>query len=415
MAFEKDWQYQKFCAYGFLKNLRFFEPFMVLFLLDAGLTYLQIGLLYSLRMILQNLMEIPAGIVSDALGRRRTMIISFGFYIFSFLVFYFSGHMTLFIIAMAIFALGEAFRTGTHKAMIFEYLKIKGWENDKVSYYGHTRSWSQRGSALSALIAAGLVILTHNYRMIFLFSVIPYLLDLLVISSYPKTLDGKTVNIKFSDIGRNFKEVLNDFWYSFRNPLMLKTIVNSSVYSGYYKAMKDFLQPVVKSLALALPLLVSQPNTTRSALLVGIVYYLIYRASSIAARNSGKFSLRFSSLQMALTLSILIGAGAGLLSGLFYRIHVPAVAVLFFVVVYMVENLRKPIGMSCTADLLEKDILATALSAAAQLETLFAAIFTALLGFLADRFGLANGLMIVSLVLMVLTPLVFIRKSRTKV
>jgi MFS-type transporter involved in bile tolerance (Atg22 family) len=70
--------------------------------------------------------------------------------------------------------------------------------------------------------------------------------------------------------------------------------------------------------------------------------------------------------------------------------------------------------MSCTADLLEKDILATALSAAAQLETLFGAIFTAFLGFLADKFGLANGLMIVSLLLMALAPMFFIRNSQTK-
>jgi MFS family permease len=414
MAFEKDWQFKKFCAYGFLKNLRFFEPFMVLFLMSAGLSYLQIGLLYSLRMILQNLLEIPAGIVSDTLGRRRTMITSFVFYILSFLAFFFSGKMTGFIIAMSIFALGEAFRTGTHKAMIFEYLKMKGWESEKVTYYGYTRSWSQRGSALSALIAAGLVILSHNYRMIFLFSIVPYVLDLALIASYPKALDGKKMNIRFSDIGKNFKEVLADFWYSFKNPLMLKTIANSSIYSGYYKALKDFLQPVIKSLALAIPILTMQPDETRSAVLVGVIYYLIYRASSLAARNSGKFSLRFSSLQMALTLSIFIGAGAGLLSGLFYRFHIPAVAVLFFVAVYLVENLRKPIGMSCTADLLEKDILATALSAAAQLETLFGAIFTALLGFLADKFGLANGLMIVSLLLITLTPTFFIRNSQTK-
>jgi MFS family permease len=135
MAFEKDWQFKKFCAYGFLKNLRFFEPFMVLFLLNAGLTYLQIGLLYSLRMILQNFLEIPSGIVSDALGRRRTMITSFVFYMLSFLAFFFSGKMPGFVIAMSIFALGEAFRTGTHKAMIFDFLTIHNLQHLKVHYY----------------------------------------------------------------------------------------------------------------------------------------------------------------------------------------------------------------------------------------------------------------------------------------
>ncbi len=32
-TFNKDLQFYKFCAYGFLKNLRFFEPFLMLFFL----------------------------------------------------------------------------------------------------------------------------------------------------------------------------------------------------------------------------------------------------------------------------------------------------------------------------------------------------------------------------------------------
>ncbi len=55
------------------------------------------------------------------------------------------------------FSFGEAFRTGTHKAMIFEYLKINGWADQKVHYYGNTRAASQMGSAVSAVIAALIV------------------------------------------------------------------------------------------------------------------------------------------------------------------------------------------------------------------------------------------------------------------
>jgi len=176
-SFIKDKQYFKFCAYGFLKNLRLFEPFLILFFLEAGLSFLEIGMLYSVREIMRNLLEMPAGILADALGRRRTMINSFAFYIISFLTFYFAHSFVLLMTAMIFYALGDAFRTGTHKAMIFDYLKIKGWQDQKVHYYGHTRSWSQLGSALSALIAGVLVFFTGHYRLIFVFSTIPYVLD----------------------------------------------------------------------------------------------------------------------------------------------------------------------------------------------------------------------------------------------
>ena len=86
-GFRKDIQYYKFCAYGFLKNLRFFEPFLILFFLEGDLSYLQIGMIYTIREVIRNIFEIPSGLAADVLGRRRTMITSFSLYIISFLIY----------------------------------------------------------------------------------------------------------------------------------------------------------------------------------------------------------------------------------------------------------------------------------------------------------------------------------------
>ena len=90
-TFKKDLMYYKFCSYGFLKNLNFFEPFLLLFFLEKGFSYLQIGVLYSIQSISTNLLEIPTGIMADAMGRRRTMIYSMISYIFAFVVFFVSS------------------------------------------------------------------------------------------------------------------------------------------------------------------------------------------------------------------------------------------------------------------------------------------------------------------------------------
>ena len=39
--FKNDGMFFRFKLYGFLKNLRFFEPFILLIFLDNGLTFLQ--------------------------------------------------------------------------------------------------------------------------------------------------------------------------------------------------------------------------------------------------------------------------------------------------------------------------------------------------------------------------------------
>lgn len=417
--FERDLQYYKFCAYGFLKDLRFFDPFMILMFLDKGLSYAQIGSLYALREVLINVMEIPSGVMADALGRRRTMIASFTAYIASFVVFYLARGYAVLLLAMGVFAFGDAFRTGTHKAMIFDYLKLKGWADQKTHYYGHTRSWSQRGAALSSLIAAALVIWRGEYRVVFLFTLIPYVLDLLLMLSYPASLDGPRsaayraaivgsgdpapagsagadAHAASRSVAEEFRHVIMAFASSFKDLFVLKAISNQSLYTGYYKAAKDYLQPLLAGLALGLPVLLSWREQERTALVVGLVYFVLYLATSYASRSSGRFSERFASLARPLNLTLLGGLGLGLASGLSYGLGLIAPAALLYTGIYVIENLRKPMGIAYVSELMNQDALATALSAESQAETLFAAIVSLGLGFAADALGPGMGLAVVS-------------------
>jgi len=413
ITFKKDLQYYKFCAYGFFKNLRFFEPFLLLFFLDKGLSFLQIGTLIAIREITINIFEIPTGILADSLGRRRSMISAFVFYIISFVIFYFSGAYWVFVVAILFYAYGDAFRTGTHKAMIFEYLKINGWENQKVHYYGHTRSWSQTGSAVSAVLAAIIVYKTGNYSAVFLISIIPYLIDLILMTTYPKILEGERQSIERGKLLSTFRQTIGDFITSFRNPAMLRAILTQSVYSGYYKAVKDYLQPVIKTFALSIPLFLYLENEQRSALMVGLIYSIIYILTAFMARHSGRFAERFSNSGRALNVTMLVGLLLGGISGWFFFGNIYLPAVIFYSGVYLIENLRKPIGIALVADRLDRDVLATALSAESQAETLFAALFAPLIGFVADRWGVGQALMVVSGLLIVLMPL-YSANVRTK-
>jgi len=185
-----DRVFWRFRAYGFLKNLRFFDPFLILFLRDVGLIYLAIGSLIAVREICTNIFEIPTGVVADTFGRRRAMLLAFVAYIGSFVVFGLLSGYALFLLAMVLFALGEALRSGTHKAMTLEHLRQNGMEDRRVAYYGRTRAASQFGSALAALLGAGVVLWGGSYRAVFLASLIPYVLGLLLMASYPRQLDG---------------------------------------------------------------------------------------------------------------------------------------------------------------------------------------------------------------------------------
>ena len=75
----------KFGLYGFFKNLKFFEPFFILFLLSAGLSFFEIGILFLIKYIVVYIIEIPSGLIADLYGKKSTLIACFVFYIISFI------------------------------------------------------------------------------------------------------------------------------------------------------------------------------------------------------------------------------------------------------------------------------------------------------------------------------------------
>ena len=411
-SFPRDLQYAKFSAYGFLKNLRFFEPFMILFLLGEGLSYLQVGTLYAVREILVNVMEIPSGAVADGLGRRRTMVGSFLGYIVSFALFWFGSSMQLFLGAIAFFSLGEAFRTGTHKAMIFAYLRMNDLQQYGNDYYGHTRSWSQIGSAISAIIAAAIVFVSRNYRAVFLFSMIPYVLDLLLMLSYPRELDGSVGKITLRSMGASFREVARGLVETVKRPGAARAVLSASSFGGFYKGGKDYLQPMISALALSLPVAHGLSAQRREALLIGAVYTVIYVLTSVASRKSAAVAGRFAGSEKALNLLLLVGLVLGLAAGLTRWYGLTFVPVILFLAIYALQNLRQPVGVSVVADRIPEEVLSTVLSAQSQLQSLFAAVVAFLVGATVDYvggnvgvgFALSAGLGVILFPLLRLSP-----------
>ena len=407
--FVKDIQYYRFCFYGFLKNLRFFEAFLILFFLDKGLTFLEIGILYSIREIVINIIEIPSGIIADSFGRRRTMIFAFVFYIISFIVFYLSGTYFLFVIAMIFYSFGDGMRSGNHKAMVLNYISFKGWKDQKIHYYGHTRSWSQAGSAIAALFGGLIVFITGNYSQIFLFSIIPYLLDLINVFLYPKFLDGNIKKFDFVKMKENFKNVFKELVSSFQKIYILKAIANNAFYSGYYKVIKDYLQVVLQTLALSLPVLLNFNDIGKTSIIIGLAFFIIYFLNSFASKFSGKIADRFKNVYKPLNLSLTIGYFAGLLGGIFFYQNLTFVSVFCYILILIIENIRKPMAVSYISSILDKKIYASTFSINSQIQTLVAAVLAPLLGFFADEFGIGIALIIISLIMILFFPFYFIK------
>jgi hypothetical protein len=315
------------------------------------------------------------------------MMLSMLAYMASFVAFGFAGKYAFFFPAMFCFSIGEAFRTGTHKAMIFSWLTEHDLADRKTSVYGLTRSWSKQGSSLNCLIAAAILISFQNYQWVFLLALVPYGLNLINLYLYPKKLDQ--VSDKQKSVKGNISVLISGFKLIFKKRSLSSLIAENICFEGAFSVIKDYLQPLLKTAALALPVLLAVSGNTRTAILVAAVYFILNQGSSFASRFSHRAVEWAGSARRLGTLiwltSLLLYAV--MLTG--FSTDLPALAIAAFVVLFTLLNVWKPVFVSRFHDDAEGSTAATTLSIANQSKTLAIAVAAPLLGAAVDRIAQA--------------------------
>ena len=373
----------RFCLYGFLKNQKYYEPFLVLAFLEKGLSFFDIGLLIAFREISINLFELPSGAAADLYGRRRSMIFSFASYLVSFAVFAVSAELWMLFAAMWFFALGEAFRSGTHKAMIFDWLQLEGRPHEKTLVYGTTRSWSQIGSAVSVPIAAVIVIFEGSYTRVFWYSIVPYALGLVNFFGYPRALDGcRSERPSLGELARHLGGALRQ---CLRRPTLRRLLIESTLRKGTYRTVKDYLQPVLQHAALLLPFLVDWEQAGRAAVLVGAVYFVLYLLSALSARQAHRIRDAAGGAERASRGIWMVSGAAYLALTAAFLGGWSALAIAVFVLLAMLQNLWLPIYLERIDDASEQEMGATLLSVDSQSKSVFVMLVAPVLGWAVDR------------------------------
>ena len=375
----------RFSAYGFLKNQQYYDPFLMLVFLEKGLSFTVIGFLYGFRELAVNVMEVPSGVVADLCGRRGSMVLSLSSYIVSFLVFGLSGTTWHLFLAMLLFAVGEAFRTGTHKSMILEWLRIQGRAKEKTKTYGYTRSWSKMGSAVAAIIGPVIVLATGRFSYTFLFAIPPYVLGILNLLAYPRELEGDPRPP--ASMWEMVVHLFRAFRRAFTHLRLLRILIESTAYEGTYKVVKDYVQPVIKQGAVALPLLAAMSVNRRTALLVPLIYVPLYLLSSVASRKSSWFADRFGGESRAsrwlwvVTLIVAVPIAVAL------WLKVMWLAAAGFVALAALQNFWRPIVITRVDNETDATMGATMLSIESQGKSLGAMVLAPLLGYAVDKLG----------------------------
>jgi len=256
-----------------------------------------------------------------------------------------------------------------------------------------------------------LVFFSGNYHYIFLFSIVPYLINFALILSYPNNLN-KTHGYDNTKKKIDVKTVVKSMVIVLKNPKVLKIINTTSLHTAFLKAVKDYIQPLMLQVILVLPIFYHLDIKKKDGLFIGIIYFIIYLLTSQASKMASKVADKNKKRIAYITL--LIGFGFGIISGFFYNYNFWILSLIAFIGIYIIENIRKPILTGFIADEVPNEILTSVISVQSQLKTIMTPILAFAFGFFSDLYGIGKAIFLISVILILLTILInIIIKNKT--
>jgi len=395
----------KFCLYSIFKNLRFFERFFIIYLLapaslgGAGLSFFRIGVLTGYQKLLTALLEVPTGFLADRRGRRLSLTVCFASYVAAFPLYALSagreGALQLVVLAAAqtFFAVGEAFRTGTNKAIMLDWVDRTRPPGGATRLVGVTRFWSKVAAGVSALAGGLLLWRTASFAPLFWLAVLPAAAGVVLVRTYPAWLEGEYSRERGAATRLPWRTRLAALWAV---PGIVLLFVQSVLFESQIKLAQHYLQPFLEfGLARRDVAVVGGIG----AVLIGL-YYLVQDglggiSSRLAPRTEGLAGggKRASAAIHATAATVVFGVAGSLLENWILA------GILGFLVLAILQNLRRPIFVSRFNEVMDKPQRAATLSVESQARSLAFAILAPATGWVADAHGLAGVFLVLGVLL----------------
>lgn len=382
-------QIMKFYITNFLKHQTYFFPIVVLFYQANFLTYTQIFWLYSIKSIVFVLLEIPSGIIADRVGRNKSNIFARFMTIPALAAFYFADTFWMFVAANLLMNIGDVFKSGTHKAIIYDYLQIH--PEIKKSYsqvIGDTKVWSRVGEGVASLVGAALAV-AIGFRGVFAISLIPAVLNFINALSYEKLPNDKAESKADHGLQDYFFHFKSSFIFLKKNPSLVFLMLNSSIIFFSWSVSTIVLQPYMQKVGL-------------SVKDFGVVYFCFLFIAALASKYAysiGKFfgsnkAMNYCGWLMILPFFILsqkIGVVLFLLS---------------FAIINFVKSAYHPVMVQVVAEKVEQDKRATMLSIAAMFGSIFYLVTLPLTGYILDISNFYT-IMTITAVILIINQLIY--------
>lgn len=349
----------KYYLYQATTSFGFFWPVFTLFLLHRGLNYTQIGVLGSVSAAIVVVGEIPTGYVGDRIGRRNSLLVGSALLASSVLGFLVAQTFAAFVVLWVLWALGQAFQSGSGDAWLYDALRDDSREHEYTRVRGRGGSVNQWTNAATMLAAGALYGL--DPRLPFLAGGLLLACSVPVARSLPETGRYGEADDRFT-----VRDALPVVRRKLTEPPLRSFVLYMALFFAILNAADTFIQPIATRT-------VGLPESGLGPLYAGFTV-----VSAIASYYAGTIENALSTQWVVLLIPVFVGV--------FFVVPlvVPLAALPLFFVMKSARTVIAPVASGYVNDHAESVGRATVLSAASMVYALVRLPLKPLGGYAAD-------------------------------
>ncbi len=372
--------------------ISFFFATSTLFLVEKGLSLLEINLLNASYMLAYLFFEIPTGVNADYFGKKRSIIFGLWIFVGSFLIYFFSEFFWQFLIAEILGALACACISGALEGLVVEKLKEENYKGTLTNVFKRAEI-----RALGVIVGASLGSFIGQYglKWPWLMSAASFTTLAILASIYlPSDISKAKIRVKFSfsPLKKIAKESIS---YGLRNRRFIFMVIFSAI-----------LFFAIQPLNMYWPIIL-QEHYFIDVKYMGLIFSLIVVFIYLGSQISTWWQRRFKCPKKAIYLSQIITAFSIILAGLLSPLYL---FLFFFMFHEFGRGLFKPLSRAYVNGSIVDKNRSTVLSFESMIIKGGGVIGLIFSGFIAERFGILNSWILNGIILLV-AIIIFYRKN----
>jgi MFS family permease len=376
--------------FNFLLDFRLYAPVMVIYFDTVTHSYALAMSVLSLTMLSSALLEVPTGIFSDRIGRKMTIVLGAVSSLAAVTCYAIGGTYTVLLIGAFFEGMERALFSGNNDALLHDTLAETNEQHDYQSHLGRVSSMFQFALAASAVIGSGLAAI--SFALVMWLSVVPKVIMVGV------SLRFVEPEIHSEQSGNVFGHLRDALRHIIHNPRLRMLSIGQIIGFGMGEAAFQFRVVFIEMLW---PLWA-----------IGLARVIAHMGAAVSYFFAGRLLKRFGEwrlLFVGMSLSELTNLSALLLNSVVSPVMMGATSIFFGV-----NNVS-------LGGMMQREFTDAQRSTMGSLTafggSLFFAVMSVALGWLADTIGIREALIVVNLFLFM--PLIFFwlafRRDSTKI